>query len=77
MFNTSLNIKIASKYPNVIAVVSSCSYIVIILTFTYACLLLKVHGSLLLDFKSYISYCHCKVTEGVGEAKLIYDGYEE
>ena len=32
---------IASKYPSVIAVISSCTYIAIILTFTYACLLLK------------------------------------
>ena len=49
--------KTALKYPNMIAVVSSCTYIVIILTFTNACLLLKVHRELLLDLlKFYISY---------------------
>ena len=48
--------EIASKYPNVIAVVSSCTYIAIILTFTCACLLLKVRGVLILDSRFCIYY---------------------
>ena len=44
--------------------------IVIILTFTYACLLLKVHGQVLLDSRFYISYWKRYVTEGFGDGKI-------
>ena len=42
----------ASKYPDLIAVISSCTYITVILPFIYVCLLLKVRKELLLDSRS-------------------------
>ena len=46
--------KIASKYSSVIAFVSSCTYIAIILTSTYAFLLLKVLREIFLDSRSFL-----------------------
>ena len=73
--------KIVSRYPYVIAVVSSCTYIAITLTFTirilllciylYARLVLNVRGELLLDSSLDFSYWNRYVTEigGLGVAK--------
>ena len=37
------------------------------LHYSYACLLLKVHGELLVDSRTYTSYCNHYVTEWLGE----------